>query len=822
MRGARRSGFLLALCVAFGTASAHADTMWIPVIARAPGAHGSFIQSDVWFSNPGTTSAHVGMSFLPSGEGGTASSHEIDVPAGQQVRFTDAVSSLFGLDRGIGAVSVDSSVEIAVGSRTYDAAGQGGTYGELTRAVPTSELVPGGGTQTILWAGKNTGMRTNLGFVNTHPTATTVAVAFKSSTGGTVALKTFPLPALGHLQVNDVFTVMNVPTGTVVRIELTSPAVVLAYASMVDNGTNDPTIELARNVDVAAREFVIPAVAHAAGSAGSTWRSDVRIWNAETRVVGVRLRYFPNGGTAGEGNDVVLGAGELLELKDVLSRFGVTSGSGVLQLSATGRVVASSRLYNVTPHGSSGQAISGIPLTDAAFPGARLELGGAEKGEHFRTNAGFANLGDKAVRLLVELRADSGSVLGSKTLALAPGQAEQWNDLFGQLGAPEGSGAVTVDTTLASPSTEMRPSVIAWTSVVDNGSNDPSFVAPRNLAPESGFSIRRFRVTPDTLCKGATEVVEWEVLGAATSARVVAGGDRGTGLSGRAAFSDPTGEAPRLVVTGSTGTTTARIPFSAETAPAIGDFSLSSAQQHPYCVGETVPVSYSTSNATLVYAADATGYRVRLPEDGSGQPLRIGPPPVTLVATSACGEVSTPLEVETYDGGIRNVSVKAEPDVLYYYRWGQARLSNGGLCCGVRGINMISDVTVSIGNQDGVPIQSFEVTSLYGTFSPFQGTTSGNRVTYSGVYHAPLSWVTDTITVTVTDVCGNVSTGSTTVVVNICFPPEAVVGCACPTWCQSPDALCHQESYCTHQDPVGTNSCPYCYYPNPTNYLCLE
>jgi hypothetical protein len=92
---------------------------------------------------------------------------------------------------------------------------------------------------------ETTRFRTNVGFVNPSAVECAVQVTLTSDTGGQLGV---PVPAVvpagGWYQLNDVFTLARVSAAELATATVqvtTAGCLVWAYASVVDNGSGDPT-----------------------------------------------------------------------------------------------------------------------------------------------------------------------------------------------------------------------------------------------------------------------------------------------------------------------------------------------------------------------------------------------------------------------------------------------------------------------------------------------------------------------------------------------------------------------------------------------------
>ncbi|HJT15783.1 MAG TPA: hypothetical protein VJ853_00270, partial [Thermoanaerobaculia bacterium] len=239
---------------------------------------------------------------------------------------------------------------------------------------------------------------------------------------------------------------------------------VSVYASIVDNRTQDPVYVQATAMPASFRT-TIPAVGRAPGANGTFWRSDVRLFNPTTSLLGVTLLY------QGVSRSVALLPYQTMVLSDVLSQFGVSSGSGALQVMWNGSAapIIASRTYTTAPNGGTfGQSIDATQsfASDSFVPGLRSD-------NFFRSNAGFVNGSDSTIGVTATLYASNGQPLGSAFVQLAPRGASQQSlaALFPNVNV------AAIGTVTLQAHTDSGAVLFAYGSLVDNTTGDPVFFA---------------------------------------------------------------------------------------------------------------------------------------------------------------------------------------------------------------------------------------------------------------------------------------------------------------------------------------------------------
>ena len=136
---------------------------------------------------------------------------------------------------------------VRVTSRTYTVNPSGGSYGLLIPALNAFQSAAGGESLEILLPAGGSGFRTNLAlvelttsFVSGPPVS--VRVEFFDESGALRDRFETPIPLAGGVQIDDLFHGRGLgdgPPSGLIRIS-PSGGLVAAYATIIDNGTNDP------------------------------------------------------------------------------------------------------------------------------------------------------------------------------------------------------------------------------------------------------------------------------------------------------------------------------------------------------------------------------------------------------------------------------------------------------------------------------------------------------------------------------------------------------------------------------------------------------
>jgi len=399
----------------------------------------------------------------------------------------DVLSSLFGLDNQTGALYVTPAIGSAVNvtSRTYNKASNG-TYGFTMNGIDVFTAAGPRFPLTFSGAFEGSNFRTNVMLTDVSGRGTEVA-ATAASPNGTSATEAVTLsgPASGQTQINGVAPMVGIsPADTGALIIRPNKGETLASVVVVDNRTNDPTFF---PPDIPASVMrVIPAIGHLDGANGSKFRSDLYLFNnsaqAKTLTLQAKLWDVPENPSTLQ---FTLLPFEARVIRDVLlTAFGKT-GIARLRFTAQGStndtsVRVTSRTYTIDPSGGTyGFLMPPLNSFQSGAPGDTLEILGATLDPRFRTNLGLVDLtafpGSKPARAKIEIINDEGKSLDSFEVGIPSAGGMQINDLFHGRSLPESTKPVLIRVST------IDGMIGAYAAFVDNGTNDPAYVAA-NLA----------------------------------------------------------------------------------------------------------------------------------------------------------------------------------------------------------------------------------------------------------------------------------------------------------------------------------------------------
>lgn len=275
------------------------------------------------------------------------------------------------------------------------------------------------------WVSQGGGFRTNVAAVLIDPDSSmTVSVydAFGVLAGQTEVSSAAPVS--WQVPVTDLIGARDILVG---RVEFRfTRGRGTGYIAVNDNVTGDGiALQTPRQLST---DQLLDGVAKTGGANGTFWRTDARLFNPNLYPISLSVEPlgFPSASTL----PLNVAAGAILDLPDILSRFGVSApAAGALRFRSSDRFLVFGQTQNVDP---SGQRPGTFAASQAAtpLPGRLLVTGqtgtitGVEQSSRFRSNlALLATEGGAAGSL--SLRGPGGETLGTASFTLPANQWQQ-------------------------------------------------------------------------------------------------------------------------------------------------------------------------------------------------------------------------------------------------------------------------------------------------------------------------------------------------------------------------------------------------------------
>ncbi|MFP5245832.1 MAG: PKD domain-containing protein [Thermoanaerobaculia bacterium] len=220
---------------------------------------------------------------------------------------------------------------------------------------------------------------------------------------------------------------------------------------------------------------LVSVAARTPGSGGTSWRTELSLFNAGSAGATVTLVFLPSTLGTIATHTLYLPPAQSQTFENVLTEvFGLQSGAGALAIDAStaggsADLRVTSRTFTGSEKGTYGQSVPDVKNTALT---AQLYLTGMHANDSFRTNIGLVNRATEDVAAMLTLYNENGGVIGSETFGLSASSFVQMPlaAVFPQIEeAPYGVLSLRVGA--AKPG-----AVSVYASVVDNLTQDPVFI----------------------------------------------------------------------------------------------------------------------------------------------------------------------------------------------------------------------------------------------------------------------------------------------------------------------------------------------------------
>jgi hypothetical protein len=222
-------------------------TYWVPVVSSTNGANGSVWRSDLGLLGADPAGAAVELRFHASNSSAT---RVVTVAPDAMVNLVDVVAWLDADFSGSGALEICSDGELVVDSRTYNVLASshgcfpGGTFGQHLAGDLSSSGLAVGGSARLGQLQESSAFRTNIGLANTGAREATVEVSLLDATGSELLNFELVVEPNRWLQDNRPFfkrAGREDLDAASAKVTVISGDGIVAYASVIDNLTNDAT-----------------------------------------------------------------------------------------------------------------------------------------------------------------------------------------------------------------------------------------------------------------------------------------------------------------------------------------------------------------------------------------------------------------------------------------------------------------------------------------------------------------------------------------------------------------------------------------------------
>ena len=437
--------------------------VWIPVVASADGVGSSVWRSDVGLLNRSPLANSIRLRLYTDDD---VLDRDMELAPHAFANLAD-IMALFD-ENGAWPLRVSSSEPLSATSRTYNLADDG-TFGQFLGSDTPTRGLESGDSAVLMQLREDPAFRTNIGIMNGWRREARVEIDLHDGDGSLIATARRTIPPESTIQlsrpIEHIGGRSDVDSAYAV-VRVISGQHIFTYASVVDNRTNDPTT-IPMETGAGSTRSWIAAAAHADGAFGSLWRTDATLLNLSGATVTAEIRF--RGGAAAT-SMAVLSDGEQLLIEDAVAELGA-DGSGSLEVFSDGPLSVGSRTYNLGDDGTFGQYLDGTPTDRLAGGGETVWLPQLQQNDDFRSNIGLLNTAAVAATVRIRLFDGDGVELATSHRELAPHARLQLQEPFDRI-----AGRTDLDEAYATVTVESGDGVVAYASVIDNRTNDPTTV----------------------------------------------------------------------------------------------------------------------------------------------------------------------------------------------------------------------------------------------------------------------------------------------------------------------------------------------------------
>jgi hypothetical protein len=209
-------------------------------VAETAGANDTRWKSDLALLNLSGSGATAEMTYR---HGDGSASSNLTLADGELREFSNVAAEIFSSPDSSGVVDVAADGALVVTSRTYNDAPDG-TFGQSVPGVEAAEAMPAQTEGVLSQLASDDDFRTNIGYVNFNTAECSVQTTLFDNQGTVRRTYFTAVPAGRWVQVNRVyrgFCPDGCPLGYAVVKGVSPGCLIWTYASVVDNGSGDPT-----------------------------------------------------------------------------------------------------------------------------------------------------------------------------------------------------------------------------------------------------------------------------------------------------------------------------------------------------------------------------------------------------------------------------------------------------------------------------------------------------------------------------------------------------------------------------------------------------
>ncbi|HYO78519.1 MAG TPA: hypothetical protein VE010_18820, partial [Thermoanaerobaculia bacterium] len=319
-------------------------------------------------------------------------------------------------------------------AHVFNDGGPLGTSGLIERAIPLGDTLRAGDRAVLVTPLDPVTTRFNVG-LRSLTDGMTVRITRRNSAGlilGTIE-RVLPPSTLIHATVANVLGA-EVGSNESLTFEIVAGRGVI-YGAATDNGTNDPNMQIASKLSIAAGtgRYILPIAGAVQGAFNSRFATGLQLHNPADAPITATLTFHPAGRSA-SANDpqlaLTIPAHATAGMDDVVSAMGAADfGSLDVAVSGAMRPVLLARIYSIAEIGQTSLMTELVPEEEALVTGESAAIAAPHNPAAMRFNIGIRSL-SQGVRLTATVRNADGDVLRVVPLSYGP-------SYFTQTAAPQ-------------------------------------------------------------------------------------------------------------------------------------------------------------------------------------------------------------------------------------------------------------------------------------------------------------------------------------------------------------------------------------------------
>ncbi len=455
----------------------------IPAVASAEGARSSLWKTDVQIFNPTEKTISYTMYFIPPDTDGTQTPYQFKgtIEPKKLAIFNDIVKNTFGLSHIVGGIQIVSNGNSISTARTYNRT-ELGTYGQFVKGYDVSSAI---GKDSSYFVRQNEvghifhlinsiSFRTNVGFMEVKGEPVEALINIYDNENNLLGSGSYNLQPKGFLQVNDIFNNLGISgfkSSARAEIKINGDGALFAYASVVDNYSNDAIFVPLLKEEGNLQNQSIAVAANKEGDRGTFWKSDLRIFNPKEEAQDVTINFVEKGNLYTK--TVEVEGKNIIYTNDLIEQFfGLTDNVGEVQIIAPEGVLATSRIYtSMEENMTYGQFVPSTLIQGAIGINQEQYILHLASNESFRTNIGISEITGSPATVEIKLYSSDGNELASGMFNLSGNEFKQINRIFEIFNIGNVNNGYAKVKVLSG-----NGSVLVYGSVVDNYTGDAIYV----------------------------------------------------------------------------------------------------------------------------------------------------------------------------------------------------------------------------------------------------------------------------------------------------------------------------------------------------------